>query len=288
MRFEDEVYVKLYTRDTPTWVALSWQGRCCLTMILRKLDRAGVLELGKRGTKILPALIGLPQDVVDVGIKDLTEHDVVILRTDGILVMPKFLEGQMARMSDKSRQRLSRERYRDIQAIVVSSTIEKVHDVCHAESQAVTPSHTVSLLEETRLEETRLEEKGKVEEGKASPPSRKSLIPKNWEPKDSAFEWAKKKRVETCDLHSQAENFIIDAGAEARKHVDWDLAFLRWLNNALKWGHVIPMEKEDEGSSFSPRLLADEEIPTQETLNGIMGALSSNPWASKSKIRDER
>src|SRR5882762_113594 len=165
MRFEDEVYVKLYTRDTPTWVALSWQGRCCLTMILRKLDRAGVLELGKRGTKILPALIGLPQDVVDVGIKDLTEHDVVILRTDGILVMPKFLEGQMARMSDKSRQRLSRERYRDIQAIVVSSTIEKVHDVCHAESQAVTPSHTVSLLEETRLEETRLEETRLEEKG---------------------------------------------------------------------------------------------------------------------------
>ena len=47
MNFEDEDYVRLYTRDTVTWELLGWEGHCVLTLMLRgKFDRAGVFVTG--------------------------------------------------------------------------------------------------------------------------------------------------------------------------------------------------------------------------------------------------
>ena len=48
MRWEDENYVRLYTRDTTDWKLLSWEARALFVLLMRKLDRAGILELGRQ------------------------------------------------------------------------------------------------------------------------------------------------------------------------------------------------------------------------------------------------
>lgn len=91
MRFEDERYVRLYTRDTTTWLMLPWQSRAVAPLILRKVDRAGILDLGDDGIEGLAVHIGIPFDVVEPGVEGLVEHGTVEVR-NGILAWPRFVE----------------------------------------------------------------------------------------------------------------------------------------------------------------------------------------------------
>ncbi len=52
LKWDDERYVRLYTRDTSTWLRLTWEGRFVLMALLRKLDRSGNLDLGDEGRVI--------------------------------------------------------------------------------------------------------------------------------------------------------------------------------------------------------------------------------------------
>lgn len=113
MRFEDERYVRLYTRDTTTWLMLPWQSRAILPQILRKVDRAGILDLGADGLEALSAHIQFPLEVVEAGMPELLRRGVLVMRDD-VLLWPKFIEGQEAKQSDRARAKASRERARDM------------------------------------------------------------------------------------------------------------------------------------------------------------------------------
>lgn len=67
MRWENERYVRLYTRDSESWKALPWQARCVLMLVLRKLDTAGNLDLGDDGFPGLAALLDMPAELVQAG-----------------------------------------------------------------------------------------------------------------------------------------------------------------------------------------------------------------------------
>ena len=60
MRWEDERYVRLYTRDSVDWLMLSLEAQGLLALILRKLDRAGILPLGKHGGRAVAIAVGHP------------------------------------------------------------------------------------------------------------------------------------------------------------------------------------------------------------------------------------
>ncbi|MCU0693747.1 MAG: hypothetical protein MUF54_20350 [Polyangiaceae bacterium] len=60
MRWTDERYVRVYTRDTIDWLSLSFEAQGLLTLILRKVDRAGLLRLGSRGKPAIAVLVGHP------------------------------------------------------------------------------------------------------------------------------------------------------------------------------------------------------------------------------------
>src|SRR4051794_1870175 len=60
LRWEDERYVRFYVRDTTDWLMLSWKAQGLFGLILRKVDRAGVLDLGKLGKRGIVAHIGGP------------------------------------------------------------------------------------------------------------------------------------------------------------------------------------------------------------------------------------
>ncbi len=154
MNFCDEPFVKLYKNDTLNWKRLGWEGRCVLVMLLRKVDRAGCLDLGEEGLDLLCALIDLPEEVTDAGIKACIRRGCVTVN-GALLHLPRFQEAQLARQSDKARARASRER-RSVEASRFGS--ESSRNVTQ-ESRAVTLDHTASDDVTSRIEETRSDQK---------------------------------------------------------------------------------------------------------------------------------
>lgn len=154
MNFEDERYVRVYTRKTVTTKLLGWEGRMCLHALLLEVDRAGVLELeGMDPAEALAAMADIPIEHVRVGMARLLERGVALVR-DGRLFLPRFLEAQEARQSDAQRQRESRGRRAAelrssegaVRALSRGSTGEEssVTNRDHIGSQDVTESHTQS------------------------------------------------------------------------------------------------------------------------------------------------
>ncbi len=156
MNWEDERYVMVYTRDTGEWAMLSWDAQALMMQLLRKVDRAGVLQLGKPGRRALAAVLGHKDQAarIDPALDELLTDGCVQLRGD-MLVIPNFLAAQEVRRSDKARQRDSRERRR-AQAMEsdVTSMSQNVTE-CHADMPAcdnVTDSVTPILSYPNRSE----------------------------------------------------------------------------------------------------------------------------------------
>jgi hypothetical protein len=115
MNWSDERYVRLYTRDTADWIAWAWQARALFPLLLRKADRSGVVDLGRRGKGGVAALVGLPPDVAEAGVDELVADGCVSLSSDesgSWLQIRNYEEAQEALASPTKRQRDWRERKR--------------------------------------------------------------------------------------------------------------------------------------------------------------------------------
>ena len=111
MRWEDERYVRFYTRDTPEWKALTWHARGLFGLILRAVDRAGVLKVGKLGPKGVAVAIQAPWVEVEQALAELLSDGCVRFNPDQTaLFIPNYLEAQECAQSDRARKRASRER----------------------------------------------------------------------------------------------------------------------------------------------------------------------------------
>lgn len=143
MRWEDETYVRLFTRDTARWKRLPWQAKCLLPLILRKLDRAGIAEVDADDPiESVAAMVDMPVELVKEGLPPLLKQDVYRLH-DGVLIMPNFMAAQEAAQSDKARKRTERERAR-ARAVTKRDEVSQNVTECHAESRDVTRSHAAS------------------------------------------------------------------------------------------------------------------------------------------------
>lgn len=109
MNFEDESYVRLYVRDTKTWLRLGFEGQCVLMFLLRKVDRAGVLDGIEDLCADVALITGVPAELVVIGLPRLLEREVLEHHED-CLVIPNFIEAQTATRTDKARQKDSRDR----------------------------------------------------------------------------------------------------------------------------------------------------------------------------------
>lgn len=112
MRWEDERYVRVYTRDTAEWLALGWEAQALLVLLLRKADRAGIVQTGKAGARGIVALVGMPPDVGQRALTALLE-DGCLREMAGGYVFPNFLAAQEARSTDAHRKREQRARDRE-------------------------------------------------------------------------------------------------------------------------------------------------------------------------------
>ena len=143
MDWANERYVRLFTRDTPEWLCWSWQARALWPLLIRKVDRSGVLanKLGPRG---VAALVGLPIEVVEVGMPDLLADGCLAAHQLGYVV-PNYIEAQETPTSDKQRKRDSRERRRVVTIRDIGS--QNVTNG-HAVSREVTPCRAFPVPEE--------------------------------------------------------------------------------------------------------------------------------------------
>lgn len=123
MDWSNETYVRVYIRDTATWLKMRWQGECLFMQLLRKVDRSGRLDGITDPIDDLSLVTGLPEDVVEYGLKKLQKYGVIEIN-NGILIIPNYIEAQTASKSDKQRQRESRENRR-LEAISSDTSIEK-------------------------------------------------------------------------------------------------------------------------------------------------------------------
>lgn len=116
-------------------------------LLMRVVDRAGLLDLGDYGIEGLSALIDLPEEVLQPGLDALLKRGVVSMAGTHLL-LPKFLDAQEAAASDVARQRKARELARDVAArdAILSEPVTKRDEMsravtaCHEPSQVVTPS----------------------------------------------------------------------------------------------------------------------------------------------------
>ena len=109
MRWEDERYVRIFTRDTPTWDAMGWEAQALLMLVFRKMDRTGLLELGSSGLRGLAACVRMPVEVVEVALKVLLDDGVLAMNGKN-LFCKNFMEAQECSKSDALRSREKRER----------------------------------------------------------------------------------------------------------------------------------------------------------------------------------
>lgn len=165
MDWANERYVRLYTRDTVTWKMLCWQAKALLPLILRKLDRSGVLDIGEYGIDAVAAIAEVPVDFLQAGLPDLIKHGVVTMH-DGRLVMPKYIQAQEARQSDAQRQRDSRERRaasRDKQSqSVTGGDQQSHHDVTSGHAESLQPSLAEPSLAEGSRARARSTQNAKI------------------------------------------------------------------------------------------------------------------------------
>lgn len=112
MHWPDENYVKLYTRETPNWLLLPWQSRLLFPAIMKKSDKAGLMDLGTDHERALAAYLSVPIEFVKAGLPALLDSGTCELR-DGVLITPGFLEAQEARKTNAAACREYRERMRD-------------------------------------------------------------------------------------------------------------------------------------------------------------------------------
>lgn len=141
MNWSDERYVRIYTRDTPAWLCLSILAQGLFCLILRKVDRSGVLELGQLGRRGVAIAVGFPGEWsrLEPALEELVS-DGCIQVTGDRLVAPNFLEAQEAEASDKARSKAYRERRRDQARAGVTRSQEKRRTVSEP-SQGVALRH---------------------------------------------------------------------------------------------------------------------------------------------------
>ncbi len=142
---ENERYVRIYTRDTVTWKRWGWQSKAVFCLLIRKVDRAGVLDLsGLEAHEAVGIALDVPCDIAAICVEDWLKTGTVTVANDSLCV-PRYIEAQEARSSDRQRQKESRDRKRDRASRGVTAESQNVTDG-HKTDENVTTGHTVSQV----------------------------------------------------------------------------------------------------------------------------------------------
>jgi len=171
MRWEDERWVKVYTRDTPSWLSLSFEAQSLLLLLFRKVDRAGLLPLGPLGRRGVAVVIGHgPRWAqLESALDELIASGTVAIR-ETVLVVPNFLEAQETPASGAQRARECRARARDVcnaesrNVTITERNVTQESQNVTEPSRSVTSRNVLQRLVTPRRDETRVDESRRDEE----------------------------------------------------------------------------------------------------------------------------
>lgn len=234
--FANENWIRVYKRDTVTLKLLSWQSRALLWEMLRKADRAGVIDVGTHAERGIAVIVSMPLDVVSAGLRELLETGTVI-SCDGCFVFPKFIEAQETPASDKKRASDLRERRRDTALHGVTARDTALHGVTLRDETVTKSDAPITKSDETVTERhaasrrVTKEEKDNKEDISLSASRKKTPllpIPENWHPEESHQQLA---REQNKNITLEAERFRDWAIANAARKADWSATFRNWLRN---------------------------------------------------------
>ncbi len=137
MNYDEEFWLKVYTRDTPSWLALSWQARGLALEIARKLPKnTGELSLGRKGLPALAALVRADWDDIEEFVMELIADGRLVHDPERQVILdPQHVERQGAVTSGAERTR----RWRETKVGVTES-----HAVTSHGDAVTSPGHTVT------------------------------------------------------------------------------------------------------------------------------------------------
>jgi hypothetical protein len=113
VNWADERYVRVYLRDTADWLSLSFHAQGLFCLLLRKVDRRGLLPLGRQGRRGVAVALGQVGywKIIEPALEELIADGCVAIDGDH-LTIPNFIEAQESVMSGKLRTKAWRERKR--------------------------------------------------------------------------------------------------------------------------------------------------------------------------------
>lgn len=119
MRYADESWIRLYIRDTMTWLSWTWEAQGLFCCLIRKLDRAGMMELeGYQPALVVSIQTRWPIEVVEKALPQLMRPDSDGVPTidvvNGCLIATRFVEAQNASNSGAKRSKEYRARQREL------------------------------------------------------------------------------------------------------------------------------------------------------------------------------
>ena len=315
MRWEDERYVRLYTRNTPEWLALSWRARGLFGLLMREVDRAGILKVGRLGLKGAAVAVGAPWVEVEAPLGELLEDG--CLRFDAerqCVFMPNFMAAQECAQSDRARKQASRERARaafDVcdgpqsdseSAASVTSRDEltslfvtESHDQSHAVTTSHTPSHSVTLnqavliLDKPSREEPPSSTVGSVPPAKSS---RGTRLPPEWEPPQAIIErFRTSERVDATASIERFKNHFIGLNGKNAVKVDWSRTFINWVLEDMNRGRAKSIDAASVAESietfFEVNGSACEKLGGRGIMNYQLGAVRVMELLNEGRARFE-
>ena len=245
MNFEDERYIRLYTRDTATWSLLGWEGQAVVSLLMRKVDRAGVFDLaGLAPADAVVAVIGVPREIVEVGLERLLQRGTLEHRGDA-LVMPRFMEAQECAQTDAARKRASRERARAEALLKQLDEQSRSRNVSnesrsvtksHARSQTVTDGHSVPCLALPNQTEIPPPSAGPPRGARSARGPTGHRIPPDWKPGETLRAWAVAEwpSVDLDSVTAEFVDFWLGVSGKAALKVDWDGTFRNRIRELKK------------------------------------------------------
>lgn len=252
MDWSNEDYVRVYIRETPDDLDLSWQALALWRMLLTKFDRSGLIPV-RKGWESIARLIRWPVEVVaEAGPELVTDGRIRVV--DAGLFAPNFVAAQTATKSDKARQRESRDRRRAAaEAMNDVELPDSRHAVSHdvtTGSHAVTQSHSLlcdAMLCDTSLrvafipDETPAVACGSAAAEETSAPRAprkkrgdKHRLPSDWSPSrtDANTRAEAEATARGVDLRVELSKLRDWASSNAAARADWDATWRNWTRNA--------------------------------------------------------
>jgi hypothetical protein len=264
MDWSNEDYVRVYTRETPDDIDLSWEALALWRALLTKFDRSGLLPV-RNGWASVAKLVRWPVDVVERAGPELV-RDGRVRSVDAGLFAPNFMAAQTASKSDRARQKELRDRRREEAAAmqdvdITTSGHAASRGVTH-ESRGVTQSHSLLCSADPLLRsaEAMLIPPIQSADEKPAPAEKrgknKTRLPADWSPTRSSANLKAEgiAQARGVDLSVELEKLRDWASGGAHKRDDWDSVWRNWTRNAraATGGRVQP--------NHSPTQVAFDEL----------------------------